>query len=68
MSATNSTYPKDKVSCSKYSLVVNHPPAGGFQLRFCGKSPAFRVAAKRYQLQSHHAIGNTIRDDKGICW
>jgi hypothetical protein len=29
--------------------VVNHPPAGGFQIKFCGESPALRVAAKRYQ-------------------
>jgi hypothetical protein len=27
----------------------NNPPAGGFQIKVCGKSPAFRVAAKRYQ-------------------
>jgi hypothetical protein len=45
--AYNSTYPKGGVSCSKDSLVVNHPPAGGFQIKFCGKSPALRVAAKR---------------------
>jgi hypothetical protein len=44
----NSTYPKGGVSYSKDSFVVNHPPAGGFQIKFCGKSPALRVAAKRY--------------------
>lgn len=38
---------KRGVSCSKDSFVVNHPPAGGFQTKFCGKSPAIRVADKR---------------------
>jgi len=45
--AGNSTYPKGGVSCSKDSLVVNGSLV--FQIRFCGKSPALRVAAKRYQ-------------------
>jgi len=46
----NSTYPKGGVSCSKDSFVVNQTLV--FQLKFCGKSPALRVAAKRYlQLQ-----------------
>jgi len=43
----NSTYPKGGVSCSKDSLVVNRTLV--FQIKFCGKSPALRVAAKRYQ-------------------
>lgn len=43
----NSTYPKGGVSCSKDSLVVNQTLV--FQIKFCGKSPALRVAAKRYQ-------------------
>jgi hypothetical protein len=43
----NSTYPKGGVSCSKDSLVVNGSLV--FQIKFCGKSPALRVAAKRYQ-------------------
>jgi hypothetical protein len=45
----NSTYPKGGVSCSKDQprLMVNHPPAGGFQIKFCCKNPALRVAAKR---------------------
>jgi hypothetical protein len=52
--ATNSTYPKGGVSCSKDSfpakagqVVVNGTSV--FQIKFCGKSPALRVAAKRYQ-------------------
>jgi len=42
----NSTYPKGCVSCSKDSFVVNQTLV--FQIKFCGKSPALRVAAKRY--------------------
>ena len=45
--AGNSTYPKGGVSCSKDSFVVNQTLV--FQIKFCGKSPALRVAAKRYQ-------------------
>jgi hypothetical protein len=44
--AHNSTYPKGGVSCSKDSLVVNQILI--VQIMFCGKSPALRVAAKRY--------------------
>jgi len=43
--AGNSTYPKGGVSCSKDSLVVNGSLV--FQIKFCGKSPALRVAANR---------------------
>jgi hypothetical protein len=43
----NSTYPKGGVSCSKDSFVVNGTLV--FQIKFCGKSPALRVAAKRYR-------------------
>ena len=42
----NSTYPKGGVSCSKDSFVVN--ASFVFQIKFCGKNPALRVAAKRY--------------------
>gem|GEM_PF-2565273 len=42
----NSTYPKDGVSCSKNSFVVIGSLV--FQIKFCGKSPAHRVAANRY--------------------
>lgn len=42
----NSTYPKGGASCSKDSFVVNETLV--FQIKFCGKSPALRVAAKRY--------------------
>lgn len=41
----NSTYPKGGVLCSKDSFVVNQTLV--FQIKFCGKSPALRVAAKR---------------------
>ena len=41
----NSTYPKGGVSCSKDSFVVNETLV--FQIKFCGKNPALRVAAKR---------------------
>jgi hypothetical protein len=44
--ACNSTYPKGGVSYSKDSFVVNRTLV--FQINFCGKSPALRVAAKRY--------------------
>ena len=43
--ACNSTYPKGGVSRSKDSFVVNESLV--FQIKFCGKSPALRVAAKR---------------------
>ena len=42
----NSTYPKGGVLCSNESLVVNETL--DFQIKFCVKSPALRVAAKRY--------------------
>jgi hypothetical protein len=45
--AGNSTYPKGGVSFSKDSLVVNGSLV--FQIKFCGKSPALRVAANRWQ-------------------
>ncbi len=44
----NSTYPKGGVLCSKDSFVVNGTLV--FQIKFCGKSPALRVAAKRHTL------------------
>jgi hypothetical protein len=44
--AHNSTYPKGGVSCSKDSFVVNQTLV--FQIKFCGKNPALRVAANRY--------------------
>jgi len=42
----NSTYPKGGVSCSKDSFAVNGSLV--FQIKFCGKSPAIRVAANRW--------------------
>jgi hypothetical protein len=41
----NSTYPQGGVSCSKDSFVVNQTLV--FQIKFCGKGPALRVAANR---------------------
>jgi len=41
----NSTYPKGGVLFSKDSFVVHGSLV--FQIKFCGKSPALRVAAKR---------------------
>ncbi len=46
----NSTYPKGGVSCSKDSFVVNGTLV--FQIKFCGKIPTLRVAAKRWLLGS----------------
>ena len=42
----NSTYPKGGASCSKDSFVGKGSLV--FQIKFCGKSPALRVAANRY--------------------
>jgi len=42
----NSSYPKGGDWCSKDSFVVNGTLV--FQIHFCGKNPALRVAAKRY--------------------
>jgi len=43
--AGNRSYPKGGVSCSKDSFVVKKKLV--FQIQFCGKNPALRVAAKR---------------------
>jgi len=50
----NSTFAKGGVSCSKDSFVVNQSIV--FQIKFCGKSPALRVAAKRYGIYKKNAI------------
>jgi len=53
--ADNSTYLKGGVSYSKESFMVNQTVV--FQIKFCGKSPALRVAAKRYkQKQKKHIV------------
>lgn len=44
--ADNSTFAIGGVSCFADSFVVNQTLV--FQIKFCGKSPALRVAAKRY--------------------
>jgi len=55
--ACNSTYPKGGVSCSKDSFVVNESLV--FQIKFCGESPALRVAAKRQAVKKlHFSISN----------
>lgn len=43
----NSTYPKGGVSCFKDSLVLIQTLV--YQIKFCGKSPALRVAANRWR-------------------
>jgi len=45
----NSTYPKGGASSSNDSFVVNETLV--FQIKFGGKSPALRVAAKRQTVQ-----------------
>ena len=50
----NSTYPKGGVSCSKDSFVVNKTLV--FQIKFCGKSPALRVAAKRQAVKKQPSL------------
>jgi len=45
MAATNSTYPKGGVSCSKDSSLGNGSLV--FKIKFCGKGPALRVAENR---------------------
>jgi hypothetical protein len=50
----NSTYPKGGFSCSKDSFVVNQTLV--FQIKFCGKSPALRVAAKPQWQKPKYAV------------
>ena len=52
----NSTYPKGGFSCSKDSFVVNGTLV--FQIKFCGKSPALRVAAIRCGAFEHNYTEN----------
>ncbi len=54
----NSTYPKGGVCCSKDSLVVNQTLV--FQIKFSGKSPALRVAAKRYKQAKRRHDNNRL--------
>ena len=44
--AGNTDLAKVAVQCSADTFVVNQTLV--FQIKFCGKSPALRVAAKRY--------------------
>ena len=43
----NSTYPKGGASCSADTFVGIKSSV--LRMKFCGKSPALRVAAKRYK-------------------
>ena len=52
--APNSTYPKGGVSCSTDSFVVNQTLV--FQINFCGKRPALRVAAKRQAVKKRRFL------------
>src|SRR5690606_11947535 len=62
----NSTYPKGGVSCSKDCFVVNHTLV--FQIKFCGKSPALRVAANRYNPKHTHQQSDKKSKSQEICW
>ncbi|AMS25699.1 hypothetical protein AEM51_00380 [Bacteroidetes bacterium UKL13-3] len=57
----NSTYPKGGVSCSKDSFVVNQILV--FQIKFCGKSPALRVAAERQDVKKLNFSLESIKID-----
>jgi hypothetical protein len=56
LAAYNSTYPKGGVSGSKVSFVVNRTLV--FKIKFCGKSPALRVAANRSPFTKVQRIKN----------
>ena len=64
----NSTYPKGGVSCSKDSFVVNQTLV--FQIKFCGKSPALRVAANRQAVRklkfNSHFIHSSLYNFRGM--
>jgi hypothetical protein len=47
----NSSYPKGGISCSKDSFVGNQTLV--FQIKFCGKGPALRVAATLAAILNH---------------
>ena len=52
----NSTLAIGGVSCSKDSFWVNQKLV--FQIKFCGKSPALRVAATRYAFVTHKKLND----------
>ena len=54
----NSSYPKGGVSYSIDNFVGNQ--ALVFQIKFCGKSPPLRVAAKRYNSLPGHSVRRKI--------
>jgi NADP-dependent 3-hydroxy acid dehydrogenase YdfG len=53
--AGNSTYPKGGVSCSADSFV--QAESSVLRMKFRGKSPALRVAAKRYKQLKTNKLG-----------
>jgi len=65
---THNTYLKGGVSCSKDSFVVNQTLV--FQIKFCGKSPALRVAANRlaamHKVQRLYLRTALFTDNKAI--
>ena len=58
----NSTYPKGGVLCSNDSFVVNGNLV--FQIKHCGKSPALRVASKRYAQAEERPCNNETKPIK----
>jgi len=52
--AYNSTYPKGGVSCSADTFVQAESPV--LRMKFSGKSPALRVAAKPYMQVTQHSV------------
>gem|GEM_PF-825710 len=61
----NSTYPKGGVSCSKDTFV--QAESSVLRMKFCGKSPALRVAAKRYA-SYHETLFNNHHSKFDTCF
>jgi len=57
----NSTYPKGGVLCSADTFV--QAESSVLRMKFCGKSPALRVAANRY-MQPYQTDSATIKRQK----
>jgi hypothetical protein len=62
----NSTYPKGGVSCSKDSFEVNQTLV--IQIKFCGKSPALRLAANRYRQINQRIESNKYGISNYLRW
>ena len=52
----NSTYPKGGVSCSADTFVQSESSV--LRMKFCGKSPALRVAANRWAQLHRDKVDN----------